>query len=200
MRRASRATVVATLMLAVLALLQSVLPAAASAATSAAAGPYAVGDSVMLGARTQLLARGFSGVNAVKSRQAYVAPALLRKRAERLPHAVVVHLGTNGSIPMPVCRRMVDAVGPGHVVFLLTVHVPRRWQKADNDVIRRCAAAYPARRVRVIDWDAAASAHPGWLYADRTHLTPAGAAGYARLLARETAAIPSGRTSGTRES
>ena len=35
----------------------------------------------------------------------------------------------------------------------------------------------------VVDWDAAASAHPAWLYADHTHLRPAGARAYADLLA-----------------
>lgn len=185
MRSSLRATVVAPLLLGLVAV---VLQLAAAAPASAASGPYAVGDSVMLGAKGQLLARGFSAVNAVTSRQSYVAPGLLRKRAGRLPRDVVIHLGTNGSIPMSVCRDMVDAIGPGHHVFLVTIHVPRRWQKADNDVIRRCAAAYPARRVHVIDWNAAAQAHPGWLYADRTHLRPAGAAGYAALLARQIAA------------
>lgn len=172
----------------VAALILVAVPAVAAPAAHAASGPYAVGDSVMLGAKGQLLARGFSAVNAVTSRQSYVAPGLLRKRASRLPQDVVIHLGTNGSIPMSVCRSMVDAVGPGHHVFLVTVHVPQKWQKADNDVIRACAAAYPARRVHVIDWHAAAKAHPSWLYADQTHLKPAGAAGYARLIARQIAA------------
>jgi len=146
------------------------------------AGPYAIGDSVMLGAKFQLLARGFYAVNAVQSRQASAGPALLRTRAARLPRFVVIHLGTNGTYPLSVCHQMIDAVGPGRQVFLVTIHVPRRWQDADNGVIRTCAASYPDGHVHVVDWNAAARAHPGWLYADHTHLRPEGAKGFADLI------------------
>ena len=156
--------------------------AAPSAHAAPPAGPYAIGDSVMLGAKSQLLARGFYAVNAVQSRQSYAGPALLRARAARLPRFVVIHLGTNGSYPLSVCHQMVDAVGPGHHVFLVTIHVPRRWQDADNGVIRTCAASYPDGHVHVVDWNAAARAHPAWLYADHTHLRPEGAKGFADLI------------------
>jgi hypothetical protein len=155
---------------------------APSAQAAPPAGPYAIGDSVMLGAKSQLLARGFYAVNAVQSRQASAGPALLRTRAARLPRFVVIHLGTNGTYPLSVCHQMIDAVGPGRQVFLVTIHVPRRWQDADNGVIRTCAASYPDGHVHVVDWNAAARAHPGWLYADHTHLRPEGAKGFADLI------------------
>ena len=122
-------------------------------------------------------------MNAVRSRQAGAGPSLLRARRTRLPRNVVIHLGTNGTYPLAVCRAMVDAVGPGHRIFLVTVHVPRRWQDSDNAVIRRCAASFPDGHVHVVDWNAAARAHPEWLYADHTHLRPAGAAGFAHVIA-----------------
>jgi lysophospholipase L1-like esterase len=165
-----------------------ILAGATPALAAQASGGYAIGDSVMQGARHQLVARGIRTVNAIKSRQASAGPSLLRARRSRLPRNVVIHLGTNGTYPLTVCRQMVDAVGPGHQVFLVTIHVPRRWQDSDNAVIRRCAASYPDGHVHVIDWNAAARAHPAWLYADHTHLRPAGAAGFADLVASEIAA------------
>jgi hypothetical protein len=151
------------------------------AAPALAHDRYALGDSVMLGARGDLKAAGF-GVDATESRQAYTGPALLRKRGSRLPANVVVHLGTNGTYPLSVCRSLVKAAGPDRRVFLVTVHVPRSWEKGNNEVIHQCDAAFPADRVHVIDWNAAVSGHRNWLYADHIHLRPAGAAAFARLL------------------
>lgn len=141
----------------------------------------AIGDSVMLGAAPQLSARGFR-VDAVESRQSYSGPALLRRKGSRLPSAVVVHLGTNGSFPLDVCRRIVRSAGPDRTVFLVTVHVPRSWQDGNNAVIRRCDRSFAPDRVTVIDWHAAASRNRGWLYRDGVHLTPSGARGFARMI------------------
>jgi len=138
----------------------------------------------MLGAKYRLKALGFGIVDAVESRQAYTGPAELRRRGGSLPDTVVVHLGTNGTFPLSTCKAMVRAVGPERHLFLVTVHVARSWTKGNNEVIRQCAAAFPPGRVTVIDWNWAASRHPSWLYSDKTHLTPAGARGYARVIDR----------------
>lgn len=160
-------------------------------ATGAGAGPahaagaserYALGDSVMLGARSDLKELGFGTVDATESRQAYAGPALLRKRGARLPKNVVVHLGTNGTLPLDVCKSMVKAVGPDRRLFFVTIHVPRSWKASNNKVIRACDGSFAADRVHVIDWDRAASSHPRWLYSDGTHLRPAGAAAFAELI------------------
>jgi hypothetical protein len=142
---------------------------------------YAVGDSVMLGARPALKDAGFR-VDAVESRQSYSGPALLRKKGADLPENVVVHLGTNGSFPLSTCRSIVRAAGPDRRVFLVNVFVPRSWQDSNNAMIRQCNEAFAADRVHVIDWKAAASANRDWFYSDRIHLKPAGAAGFARLI------------------
>lgn len=151
-----------------------------TADTKVPEGRFALGDSVMLGARSSLKAHGIA-VDAVQSRQAYSGPAELRRRGGSLPENVIVHLGTNGTFPLSTCRAMVKAVGPKRHLFLVTIHVPRSWTKGNNKVIRTCAAENPSR-VTVIDWDWAASRHPSWLYSDKTHLKPAGARGYARVI------------------
>ncbi|MCX6433534.1 MAG: hypothetical protein NTX29_12365 [Actinobacteria bacterium] len=155
------------------------MPAPASASPSR--DRYAIGDSVMLGAKGDLQKSGFA-VNATESRQAYKGPSLLRQRGAQLPTNVVVHLGTNGTYPLATCKALVKAAGPDRRVFLVTVHVPRSWEKSNNAAIRRCDEAFPADRVHVVDWDRAASTHPKWLYSDGTHLRPAGSAAFASLL------------------
>ena len=155
--------------------------AAAPAHAAPSKDRYAIGDSVMLGARTALKDTGFR-VDATESRQAYSGPALVRKKGSALPENVVVHLGTNGTFPLSTCKAIVKAAGPERRVFLVNVFVPRSWQDSNNAVIRQCDEAFAADRVHVIDWNAAASAHRNWFYGDRIHLKPAGGEAFARLL------------------
>jgi hypothetical protein len=163
-----------------------VTAAVAPPAVAAEKGPrldaITVGDSVQLGAKWVLLKRGVDIVDAKVSRQARTGPDLLRKRGEKLPKNVIIHLGTNGSYALEDCKDMVKIAGPDRRVFMMTISVPRKWEKVNNDTIRRCARAFPAGRVTIIDWKAATKAHPSWLYSDDIHLPPAGAKGYARLI------------------
>jgi lysophospholipase L1-like esterase len=78
---------------------------------------------------------------------------------------------------------MIDALGPQRRVFLITVKVPRPWERTNNRMLRRCAAAYPPDRVHIVDWNWAASRRPHWLYSDGYHLRPTGAKNFARILA-----------------
>ena len=135
----------------------------------------------MLGARSELREQGVGVIDAKVGRQVTSAPALMRKRGQALPRTVVIHLGTNGTFPRSACRDIVRAAGPNRQIVLLTIKVPRSWQRTNNAVIRRCAAAYP-RQVTVVDWHWASSRHRSWLYSDGYHLPRAGARNYARLI------------------
>ena len=149
--------------------------------SSATRDRYAIGDSVMLGARSILKRRGFT-VNAAVSRQSYSAPAMVRRKGAKLPENLIVHLGTNGTFPLSTCRKIVKNAGPERKVFLVTVFVPRSWEKSNNKTIRTCAESFPQGRVTVVDWNGVARSHPEWLYSDRTHLKPSGAKAFARLI------------------
>ena len=146
-----------------------------------------IGDSVMLGAKWVLEKDGIGVVDALKNRQAATAPALLKKRGSGLPANVVVHLGTNGTFTTENCTDIIAAAGPTRRVFFLTISVPRKWEATNNTVIRNCVAAQPGRAF-VIDWNAAAAQHPKWVYSDGTHLRPAGAKGYSRMIEQAVAA------------
>lgn len=164
-----------------LAAVVAVVVAGLAAPASAHRDRFAYGDSVMLGAKSQLQARGFR-VDAHESRQAYSAPAAMRKRVDTLPHDIVVHMGTNGTFPRQTCDALVRALTPEHRLYLVTVHVRRPWAKSNNAMIRSCVADHAGAGVHLIDWDALADRHPGWLYSDGIHLRPSGARGYARLI------------------
>lgn len=143
----------------------------------------AIGDSVMRGAANELRARGFR-VNTTVSRQFSDAPGLVRqlRRAGRLPRTVVIHLGNNGIVEPPDCRRAVRAAG-NRRVFLVTVKVPRAYRAPNNRKLRACARRHGAR---IIDWYGFSRSHGGWFYRDGFHLTPIGQRNYARLIARAT--------------
>ncbi len=152
--------------------------------TSGAGSRVAIGDSVMLGAKWNLLNRqDFTMVDAVVSRQAAIGPVLLGDLGEGLATNVIVHLGTNGSYPLRTCKKLVKTAGPTRKVFLMTLKVPRLWEPVNNEMLRTCDGAFPADQVHLIDWNWAASRHEElWLYNDGVHLRPAGARAFARII------------------
>ena len=166
----------AALATALLALAVALVPSPAQAQ----ADVLAVGDSVMLGAKWALQQRGVA-VNAKVSRQAWEGISLLRAKRSALPDAVVVHLGTNGTLPDTFCARLLRAVGPRPTIHLVTIKADRRWVAGNNRLLRRCAAGH-ADQVRIVDWAWAANRHPSWVYRDGIHLRPAGARAFARII------------------
>jgi len=147
-------------------------------------GVAAYGDSVMLGAKAELAARGVS-VDAVESRQFHSGVSIVRNAAAKgtLPENVVVHLGTNGSLAVKDCRAIVDAAGPDRRVFFVTTHAARSWIAGDNANLVACEADYPGRQVVLIDWHRPAARHAAWFYSDGIHLNGKGRAAYAAVVA-----------------
>jgi hypothetical protein len=147
-------------------------------------GRVIIGDSVV-GMNTAVMkARGFT-VNFSVSRQFSAAPGLLRSYGSRLPRNVVVHLGTNGTISLATCKEVVRIAGASRTVFLVTVRVPRSWERSNNATLRSCASSFPSSRVRLIDWYALSNPNPSWFYSDGYHpRESSGAVRYAELISR----------------
>jgi hypothetical protein len=145
---------------------------------------FAVGDSVMLGAATCLEPLGIK-VDAAESRSFYAGADLLLAKAEdgRLPKRVVIHLGTNGPMSTDDLTGLLDDLD-GTEVYWINVHLPdlTNYAYADevNAMLKKVAKDHPT--LHVVDWDATAEQHAGWLYPDRTHLTPKGCEGFARMV------------------
>jgi hypothetical protein len=160
----------------------------ADASAAIPSGRYAIGDSVMLGAKPHLIARGFI-VNVEKSRQFSEAVSIVKQKKAHglLRRKIVIHLGTNGVLIQPSdCDKISRLAGSRRRVFLVTVTGPTRYpkiRKAQNTRLHACADR--RANTSLIDWYAYSRGHGAWFY-DGMHLTTDGQRAYAALLDRRT--------------
>jgi lysophospholipase L1-like esterase len=144
--------------------------------------PLVIGDSVLLGAVSQVAAAGFE-VNTRGCRQMSEGLQIIaaRKRAKTLPHLVVVALGANGSISTSQIREAMRLVGPDRVLGLVTPRELGGGESSDARNVRAAGRRFPGR-VIVLDWVRYSAGRGGWFAGDGLHLGPSGARGLARLL------------------
>ena len=146
------------------------------------APPLAVGDSVMLGAAPQLRRGGFEvDVRGCRQMSEGLGVLSARRRAGSLPDVVVVALGTNWTVTTDQIRAALRILGPDRVLGLVTQPEVDGVASSDQTAIRAAGRRWTLR-VKVLDW-VAQSAGRSWTW-DGMHLTPEGAAAYARLLGR----------------
>jgi hypothetical protein len=137
------------------------------------------GDSVLLGAKEQLLAQ-FAGqdvtVDAVEDRSLLGAIELFRSAGPALGDVVVLDLGYNDSSDPAVFRGRIDdamsVLAPVKRVIWLNQHDWGPGRAGMNDELSAAASRYP--NLDVVDWNAEVAAHPEYVYGDAIHLTPAG--------------------------
>jgi hypothetical protein len=146
-------------------------------ATASCTRVVGIGDSVMLGAASQLRARGIT-VDARESRQF---------STQLNPHGgytVIVHLGTNGPFTRASLERLIKNLGYRRIV-LVTIQLPStkryRYESSVNALIRSMPGKFG--NVKVAEWNGLSSYMPGLLTRDGIHLTRAGAKAYANLVA-----------------
>lgn len=171
------------------------LPAAARAETPTDGRVYVVGDSVLLGARDAIV-RGLPGwdvtVDAVVGRSLLGSIHLLEAQRATFGSTVVLALGANDGTDLVEWRRRVDlamsALAGVPKVVWLTQRAVSSGRAAMNDELRAATTRWP--NLEVLDWDATASAHPGYAYGDGLHLTPPGQAALADLLDHELTGPP----------
>jgi len=157
-------------------------------ASAIAEGRYAIGDSVMLGARDELRARGFI-VDTKTSRQFSEAVTIVRRKAASgvLRRTVVIHLGTNGIlIKASECDTIAKAAGVRRHVYLVSVTGPTKYpaiRKAQNTRLRACADRHT--NTSLLDWYGYSRGHGRWFW-DGMHLTASGQNAYAAFLGSRT--------------
>ncbi len=144
---------------------------------------FAIGDSVMLGARPCMEARGYR-VDAKGSRQVYAGADTLAAMPS-LPRWVITHFGTNGGLDDQGLDALMAVLGHERHVIMVTVQLPDgtdryTFEDRTNEAIRRMPTRYP--NVQVVDWNKASNAHPEWTWGDGIHLTPAGCRAFTALL------------------
>ena len=159
--------------------LATTAPAATTAATTAPVPsgiqPIALGESVMLGAITNLQTGGFY-VDALKGRQGPEMATLVEtlRTNNQIGSVVVIQIGTNGSVSAGDFQRIMAQLTPDltPTVVFLTVRVPKSWQDGNNELIRALPAQYP--NVTVLDWQVASMSTS--LCKDGTHIACGGGA------------------------
>lgn len=159
-------------------------PRTSAPRASGSAAALCVRDSVMLGASARYLGTltMCRTVDATVGRQFSAGPAAVAAH-RLLPGAVVVDLGTNGTISPGDLEALLRELAAVPRVVLVTVQTggSRSWEGPDNALIRAAPAGHP--NVRIADWKAASDGHPGWVRGDGIHLSVAGGAGYAATIA-----------------
>lgn len=146
--------------------------------------PLMIGDSVLLGAMPQVSAAGFDidtrGCRGWDEGRHVIAVA---KARHRLPHLVVMQLGTNWSISVGQIRSVLRLIGRERVLAVLTPRESGGYAGSDAAHVRAAGRRWP-RQVVVLDWVRVTRRHPSWFQPDGIHLMPPGARGLARLLGR----------------
>jgi hypothetical protein len=144
--------------------------------------PLAIGDSSMLLALPALARVGYKA-NARGCRAYPEGLRLLRDEARhhRLPHLVVIALGSDQSVTAGDINRALKILGPNRKLGLVTPRETGGGESNDAAVIRNAGARDPGR-IKVLDWVHYSAGHPSWFQPDGLHLTFSGAKAFARLL------------------
>jgi hypothetical protein len=133
---------------------------------------FAVGESVMLGAKPVLDARGIKTVAEVSKGPNWELEQLqLAKTRYHFKLGVVIQLGTNGTVTREQYEAVLAEVADVPRVVVMTVKAPKPWIAGNNEIIRSLPDSHP--NVVVLDWEAAAQSgdFPGHLSNDGVHLS-----------------------------
>ncbi|MBC8159722.1 MAG: acetyltransferase [Roseiflexaceae bacterium] len=149
------------------------------------AGPIvAVGDSVMLGASSELV-QVFQTiqVDAAVSRRLGAAIAILHDKRElnQLGDVVIVHIGTNGPISSEQFDELMRILADVRRVVIVNVKVPRWWEAPNNAVLAEGVGRYS--NTVLADWYTKSHERAEFFRRDGIHLLPDGARLYANFLA-----------------
>ena len=149
----------------------------------------AIGDSVMLGARTTLkeVIPG-TRVDAEVSRMpgAFIGPLKRYVARGKLAPIVVIHPATNGVLPEEMFREMLQILKEVPKVVVVNSNMPRTWRDPNNAVIDKVLPEFD--NVVLADWRSASDGRDEYFVSDGIHLTTAGATAFAELV-RQTAGL-----------
>jgi hypothetical protein len=152
----------------------------------------AIGDSVMLGVASQLMAKiDASKVDAEVSRQASGVLERVKRlsRKDLLAPTVVIHTGTNGFVTEDQLREMLDILSDRERVVVVNTNVPRSWMEPNNELIARVVPDYP--NAVIADWYAVSEDNPEYFVSDGIHPQwPSGIKAFVREVMRAVGMDP----------
>jgi hypothetical protein len=90
-------------------------------------------------------------------------------------------MGSNGPLYSAEMEALREATSDVGVLVLINDHAPVSWIEESNDQLAEAAETWP--HTELIDWASVAKEHDKLTW-DETHLTPAGAGVYTRMVTR----------------
>lgn len=160
---------------------------------------FVIGDSVIVGARAAVAQRlpGWQvNVYAEEGFSTLAAPAVINASRALIGEVVVVGLGNNDAGNPATFGQRIDAVMrslPGvRRVIWVNLRRFRDFVPALDAELVMAPARWP--NLEIADWDARATPDPSLVYGDGLHLTPAGQAAMAELIAQHLDAYVRSRT------
>jgi len=148
----------------------------------------AVGDSVMVAGSADLQ-EAFPNmqIDAAVGRQAPdgvpALQALLAKTPK--PDAILIGLGTNGSLEQSDFDNIMKLAG-STPVYWINLHVPTRpWESGNNALIQSNLKNY--KNLHLVDWHGVSNNQTGWFYSDDIHPQGPGAIAYTKLIMNDLA-------------
>ncbi|MDP9464749.1 MAG: acyltransferase, partial [Actinomycetota bacterium] len=112
---------------------------------------FAIGESVMLGAKKTMDDRGLTTVAEVSATPASALEQVkLAKTRYRITNGAVIQLGTNGTVTREEYDAVLNEFSDLNLIVVLTVKAPKPWIDENNALIRSLPETHP--NVKVVDW------------------------------------------------
>jgi len=169
-------------------------PARAQVPTGVDPRLFVIGDSVLLGAQSAIAAREAGWhltVYAQEGLSTLGAASVITAQKAAIGDLVVVALGNNDAGNPTTFGHRIDgvlqAIGPVRRVVWVNLRQFASWTPAMNQQLTAATGRWP--NLVIADWSARATPNPGLVYHDGLHLTPAGQAAMAQLIAEEVSAF-----------
>lgn len=141
-------------------------------------GLWVVGDSVILGIRSQLDSKHHIGlINARVGRQAFeLLEVIKRDKPKMSDSTTIINLGNNNRLQESEVAELFYELREQPLVIVVNTAVPRGWRDENNQIIDVEAAKYS--NIKVVDWAKKSENHPEYFAPDGVHLIPNGISAY----------------------
>ena len=141
-------------------------------------GLWVVGDSVILGIRSELDSKHHIGlINARVGRQAYeLLEVIKRDKAKMVDSTTIINLGNNNRLTASEVNDIFTELSDQPLVIVVNTAVPRGWRDENNQIISEQAINFP--NIKVVNWVQKSENHPEYFAPDGVHLIPSGIKAY----------------------
>lgn len=141
-------------------------------------GLWVVGDSVILGIRSELDSKHHIGlINARVGRQAFeLLEVIKRDKAKMVDSTTIINLGNNNRLTALEVNDIFTELSNQPLVIVVNTAVPRGWRDENNQIISEQAINFP--NIKVVNWVQKSENHPEYFAPDGVHLIPSGIKAY----------------------